>query len=119
MIQSMFLKKCPHCGRSVDVRQLQRIPHSSPLRWYQFTPGAQTACPECGGLVKSTAQDSPILLIGFGTLIAIALAAALFPAVRTWIAVVPGAPYLLALPALLIGWFVLKLSELVSANNDR
>jgi hypothetical protein len=118
-IQSLFLKKCPYCGEEINIRLLRKIPYSAPLRWYQFTPGAQTACPECGGLVKSTAEDSKILLIGFMAPIAIALAGAFFPVARNWIALLPGGLYFLALPALVLGWHVLKNSELVPANDDR
>jgi endogenous inhibitor of DNA gyrase (YacG/DUF329 family) len=115
-IQSPFTKKCPHCGKSIDTRRLRRIPFSGSLRWYQFTPGSQTACPECGGLVKSTAANSPILLVGFGALIFIALAYALFPVVRGWVALIPGAPFSLAPLALLVGWFALKNSVLLPAK---
>ena len=113
LIESMFLKTCPHCGKATDIRHLRMIPRPGPLHWYQFTPSAQAACPACGGLVKSTAENSPILIVGFGALIAISLAAALSPMVRSWIALFPAAPYLLALSALLLVWFVLKQSELV------
>jgi hypothetical protein len=118
-IQSLFFKKCPHCEKSIDTRRLRKIAFSGSLRWYQFTPGALAACPECGGLVKSTVANSPILLFGFGALILVGLAAALFPVVRSWMDIIPGALYLLALPALLIGWFALKNSELLPANDDR
>lgn len=118
-IESPFSKKCPHCGKSIDTRRLRRIPFSGSLRWYQFTPGSQAACPECGGLVKSTAANSPILLLGFGALILAALACALFPVVRSWVAIIPGAPFLLAPLAFVIGWFALKNSELLPANDDR
>ena len=118
-IQSFLLKKCPYCGEVINIRLLRKIPCSAPLRWYQFTPGAQAACPECGGHVKSTAESSKILLIGFGVLIAIALAGALFPVARNWVALLPGGLYLLALSALVLAWHVLKNSELVRANDDR
>jgi len=118
-IQSPFFKECPHCGESIDTRRLRKIPFSGSLRWYQFTPGSQAACPECGGLVKSTAANSPILLFGFGAPILVGLAAALFPMVRNWMAIIPGALYLLAPLALLTGWFAFKNSELLPANDDR
>ena len=103
----------------INIRLLRKIPCSAPLRWYQFTPGAQAACPECEGLVKSTAENSKILLVGFGALIAIVLAGAFFPMARNWIDLLPGGLNLLALPALVLGWHVLKNSELVPANDDR
>lgn len=118
-IQSPFSKKCPHCGKPIDTRRLRRIPFSGSLRWYQFTPGSKVACPECGGLVKSTAANSPILLLGFGALIFTVLAYALFPVVRSWVAIIPGAPFFLAPIAFVIGWFALKESELLPANDDR
>ena len=118
-IQSLFLKKCPYCGKAINIRLLRKIPCSAPLRWFQFTPAAQTACPECRGLVKSTAENSKTLLVGFVALIAIALVGAFFPMVHNWIALLPGGLYLLAMPAFVLGWYVLKNSELVRTNDDR
>lgn len=115
---SLFFKACPHCGKSINIRRLRKIRYLAPLRWYQFTPAPKNACPECGGLVKSTAENSRILLIGYGALIAIALAAVFFPVVSHWIVLMPGGLYLLTLPAIVIGWYVLKHSALVPVNND-
>ena len=119
LIESIFFKKCPHCRQVTDIRKLQKFRHSGPLRWYQFTPGSQSTCPECGGPVKSSAENSLILRIGFGMLIAFVLAAVFSPLAHSWLAFIPEVPYLLAFIALLISWFDLKHSELVSANDDR
>ena len=118
-IHSLFFKKCPYCGKSINIRKLRKIPYSAPLRWYQFTPAPKTACPECGGFVKFTAEDSKILLVGFGTPIAVGLAGAFFPVVRNWITLLPGGLNLFVLPAFVSGWYVLKHSELAPARNDR
>ncbi|NJD24059.1 MAG: hypothetical protein FIB06_01490 [Betaproteobacteria bacterium] len=113
----MFLKKCPHCAATVDIRRLHKVPCSAPLRWHDFTPAAQTACPACAGLVKLTAEKSPALLVGFAALIGVALAAVVFPVVGRWIAQFPGGIYLLALAALSLGGLVLKNSALTTASS--
>jgi predicted RNA-binding Zn-ribbon protein involved in translation (DUF1610 family) len=117
-ILSVFLKPCPYCGKSIDIRRLRKIPRSAPLRWYQFTPAARTACPECGGFVKSTAADSPTLALTFLALLIVLLASIFVPEVRGWVAILPGGLYFFALPALLAAGFTLKHSELVAVDDE-
>jgi hypothetical protein len=49
---------CPYCAKPVALAALRSIPHSGRLKWYQFTPAPQTACPNCGGLVRNAAHNS-------------------------------------------------------------
>jgi hypothetical protein len=52
---------CPYCAKPVALAALRSIPHSGRLKWYQFTSAPQTACPNCGGLVRNVAHNSPWL----------------------------------------------------------
>ena len=73
-----FSAPCPHCGKVVAFPSLRRIPFAGKLKWYQFTPAPQLACSNCGGLVRSSAANSPWLLLAF-TPILIILAGIFFP----------------------------------------
>jgi len=56
---------CPHCGKVVAFLALRKIPFAGKPKWYQFTPAPQQACPQCGGLVRSSAANSPWWLLAF------------------------------------------------------
>jgi len=63
----MFKKVCPYCNELIDVGKLRMVPRSKKLRWYRIRPTPRTTCPKCGKFVKSTAQDSPVIILVVST----------------------------------------------------
>lgn len=109
----IFQKKCPHCGETIDVRALRKVPRVLRPRWYQTTPAPHTACPRCGGFVVSTIANSPLLIVPCGLGIAFTLASLFFPEVESIFRAIPGAPYSLALVVLCFAWAAQRRAVLV------
>ena len=120
MLLSLFQKQCPHCHASVDVRSLPKVPRNTgALKWYQFTPAPHTACPACLRFVVSTVANSMLLVVPFGILTAVLLAAIAFPEVATILHAIPGEPYSLAVLFLAFAWAAQRKAVLLPEGSPK
>ena len=102
---------CPYCHSQLSLRDLIRVPFTGVLRWYQFTPGPDLACPKCGGFVEASANHSPLLLLVFLPPLAALATTHFLPDLRflmkgLWIGV-------WALPSLIGLWLLLRSNRLL------
>jgi ribosomal protein S27AE len=116
--QSAFVKECPHCGASIHIRELRKVPREQRAAWYQFTPTPHAACPHCGGFVASTIANSPWLGLLVFVLLAGAASTAFYPGVSVLAKSAWGRLGGIALVALL-SWLALRQSKLEREPHGR
>src|ERR1043165_9072579 len=111
IFMSAFLKQCPHCKKTINTRELRKVSRVAVRRWYQFTHGPRAACPQCGGFVVSTIDNSPWLLALLLALAGGAVSAVVWPSVGNFLNSVFGRVVMMSLVCAW-AWLVAKQSGL-------
>jgi len=86
----MFKKTCPYCGKLIDVGKLHKVPRAGKLHWYQITPAPHTACPDCGGFVISTVNNSPVIVLIVGVPLILIISSIFITEIKEALEILPG-----------------------------